>query len=189
MSREKEIKGNVLIYCIFQISNICLAILGLFTFMISIYLMVLSKSLNFMNLIFFFFGLALCVLAYLGCKLRNMPFGNLIYSVTLSIIFIMDLITTLILFTDKNIVDEIMKAYKLTPESENDIKKFVSKNILIINDLLLTIVIVLFCVVVFSWLYRRSLLANQADWNKSLIEDNVIEDFLKRKTRELKSII
>jgi hypothetical protein len=143
MKREKEIRGNILIYCLFQISNICLAVLGFFTFGISIYLMVLSKSLNFMNILFFFFGVMLIILAYYGCKMRNAPVGNLIYSVILSIIFVLDLIATIWLFTDDKLVGNIMQAYEVSDETRNEIQKFITKNVKIVNDLLLVIVIVL----------------------------------------------
>jgi hypothetical protein len=143
MKREKEIRGNILIYCLFQISNICLAVLGFFTFGISIYLMVLSKSLNFMNILFFFFGVMLIILAYYGCKMRNAPVGNLIYSVILSIIFVLDLIATIWLFTDDKLVGKIMQAYEVSDETRNEIQKFITKNVKIVNDLLLVIVIVL----------------------------------------------
>ncbi len=143
MKREKEIRGNILIYCLFQISNICLAVLGFFTFGISIYLMVLSKTLNFMNILFFFFGVMLIILAYYGCKMRNAPVGNLIYSVILSIIFVLDSIATIWLFTDDKLVLNIMKAYEVSDETRIDIQKFIAKNVKIVNDLLLIIVIVL----------------------------------------------
>jgi len=143
MKREKEIRGNILIYCLFQISNICLAVLGFFTFGISIYLMVLSKTLNFMSILFFFFGVMLIILAYYGCKMRNAPVGNLIYSVILSIIFVLDSIATIWLFTDDKLVLNIMKAYEVSDETRIDIQKFIAKNVKIVNDLLLIIVIVL----------------------------------------------
>jgi hypothetical protein len=117
--------------------------MGFFTFGISIYLMVLSKSLNFMNILFFFFGVMLIILAYYGCKMRNAPVGNLIYSVILSIIFVLDLIATIWLFTDDKLVGKIMQAYEVSDETRNEIQKFITKNVKIVNDLLLVIVIVL----------------------------------------------
>ena len=143
MKREKEIRGNILIYCLFQISNICLAVLGFFTFGIAIYLMVLSKSLNFMNMIFFLFGVILIILAYYGCKMRNAPAGNLIYSVILSVIFVLDLVATICLFVDTKVVANIMQAYDVSDETKNDIQKFIAKNVKIVNDLLLVIVLIL----------------------------------------------
>jgi hypothetical protein len=144
MKREKEIKGNILIYCLFQISNICLSVLGFFTFGISIYLMVLSKSLNFMSIIFFFFGVTLIILAYYGCKMRNAPIGNLIYSVILTVIFVLDMISTIVLLVDSNVVTNIMSAYDVSDlKTRNDIQKFITINMKIVNDLLLIILSIL----------------------------------------------
>jgi hypothetical protein len=143
MKRGDDVSGNILIYCLFQISNICLSVLGFFTFGISIYLVVLSKSLNFINLIFFFLGAILIVLAYYGCKMRNNPIGNWIYSVILTVIFLLDLVMTMMMFFYSGTVDTLMSSYEVSEETKEDIKKFISKNIRIVNDLLLIIVLIL----------------------------------------------
>ncbi len=143
MKRGEDVSGNIFIYCLFQISNICLSVLGFFTFGISIYLVVLSKSLNFINLIFFSLGVILIVLAYYGCKMRNNPIGNWLYSVILSGIFLLDTLMTLMMFFNSGMVDTIMSAYEVSEDTKGDIRRFINKNMIIVNDLLLIILLVL----------------------------------------------
>jgi hypothetical protein len=150
MKRGDDVSGNIFIYCLFQISNICLSVLGFFTFGISIYLVVLSKSLNFINLIFFFLGAILIVLAYYGCKMRNNPIGNWIYSVILTVIFLLDMVMTMMMFFYSGTVDTLMSSYEVSEETKEDIKKFISKNIRIVNDLLLIIVLILVSLLIFD---------------------------------------
>ena len=57
MLSDQDLRGNIFIYCFFQISNICLFVIGLFTICISIYLVALSKALNYFNSLFFIFGI------------------------------------------------------------------------------------------------------------------------------------
>lgn len=143
MGREIDIKGNSFIYCFFQLSNICLFVLGLFTLGVAIYFMVLSKKLNFLNCVFFIFGLILCVLSYYGCKLRNAPTGNYIYSVILSVIFFLDMIFTLItLYDTQKIANIIMKEYNTDDETKAQVSKLVTMNMKIIGDLLLIILFI-----------------------------------------------
>ncbi len=137
---KREIKGNLLIYCLFQISNICLSVLGFFTFVISVYLMILSKTLNFFNILFFAFGVFLIIIAYYGCKMRNAPIGNLIYTVILSSVFLLFSIVLIIFQFDKStVINTIVTTYELTEDAKVDIVKFISKNVEIVNDLLLII--------------------------------------------------
>ena len=143
MNRGDDVSGNIFIYCLFQISNICLSVLGFFTFGISIYLVVLSKSLNFINLIFFFLGVILIVLAYYGCKMRKNPIGNWIYSIILSIIFLLDTIMTCMMLFNTSTIDTVMAAYEVSDTTKEDIRRFINKNIRIVNDLLLIILLVL----------------------------------------------
>jgi uncharacterized membrane protein YjgN (DUF898 family) len=75
--------------------------------------------------------------------MRNAPAGNLIYSVILSVIFVLDLIATICLFVDTTVVANIMQAYDVSDETKNDIQKFIAKNVKIVNDLLLVIVLIL----------------------------------------------
>jgi hypothetical protein len=141
MITDKEIKGNTCIYFLFQICNVALSVLGLFTIAISIYLIALSKCLNIFNSLFFIFGIILIILSYFGCKLRNSPNGNLIYSIILTFIFICDLIVTIILLFFREILtDWIIQNYDTEEQTLSNATKIVNRNIKTVNDLLLLIV-------------------------------------------------
>jgi hypothetical protein len=143
MLSDKEIRGNLFIYCFFQISNICLAVLGFFTFSISIYLMVLTKGLNWFDFLFFVFGIVLIVLSYFGCKLRNAPIGNLIYTVALLIIFMFDFMLTVASFVDRDkTIDYIMSNEFAEESTKDEVKKIIGRNLEIVNDLLLIILLI-----------------------------------------------
>ena len=153
MISDKNVKGNVVIYFIFQVANICLAVLGFFLLGISIYLMVLSKKLNYFNSLFFVFAIFLILLSYYGCRLREAPFWNLIYSAVLSIIFLFYTVVTVILFIDgDNFVNTILESYETSDETNQEIHKIISKNIQIVDDLLL-IILLLFVKFIF---YKNS---------------------------------
>ena len=150
MISDKDVKGNVVIYFILQIANICLAVLGFFLLGISIYLMVISKKLNYFNSLFFIFGILLILLAYYGCRLREAPFWNLIYSGILSLIFFFYTVVTIILFIDgDNFVNTILESYETSDETNNQIHKIIAKNIQIVDDLLL-IILLLFVSLIFD---------------------------------------
>jgi hypothetical protein len=143
MITDKEVRGNILIYCFFQIANIALAVLGFFTFSISIYLIGFTKTLDTFNILFFVFGVVLIILSYYGCKLRNSPFGNFVYSIVLSVIFVFDLILTTALFVDRDkIVDWVMENYTEDKDSTEHLKKNLARNLEIVNNLLLIILLI-----------------------------------------------
>ena len=144
MITEREIKGNIFIFCLFQISNICLCVLGFFTFAISIYLMVLSKSIDWINIIFFLLGIILIILSYFGFKLRTAPIGNFFYSVILTAIFICDMILTIIVFAGgEEVIDTIMEKYDTSETTKSQIKKTIEKNVQVASDLLLIVLLIL----------------------------------------------
>jgi hypothetical protein len=139
MITDKEIKGNTFIFFLFQICNIALAVLGLFTTALAIYLMTLTKSLNAFNGLFLCFGIILIVLSYFGCKLRNSPLGNYIYSIILTFIFICDMIVTFVLFAYRDeVINWILATYEL---ADNNITQVVVRNVKTVNDLLLLILL------------------------------------------------
>jgi hypothetical protein len=142
MITDKEIKGNTFIFFLFQVCNIALAVLGLFTTAISIYLITLTKNLNAFNGLFICFGVILIILSYFGCKLRNSPFGNYLYSIILTLIFICDMIVTLVLFSYRDeVISWILDSQKVSDENANDIRKLVTRNVATVNDLLLLILL------------------------------------------------
>jgi len=142
MNSNKNVKGNVIIYFFLQIANICLAVLGFFLLGISVYLMILSKKLNYFNSLFFIFSIFFILLSYYGCQLRVAPVWNLIYSTVLSVVFFFYMVLTVILFIDgESIVNTILESYETSDETRNEIHKLISKNIRIVNDLLLIILL------------------------------------------------
>lgn len=142
MNSNKNVKGNVIIYFFLQIANICLAVLGFFLLGISVYLMILSKKLNYFNSLFFIFSIFFILLSYYGCQLRVAPVWNLIYSTVLSVVFFFYMVLTVILFIDgEGIVNTILESYETSDETRNEIHKLISKNIRIVNDLLLIILL------------------------------------------------
>lgn len=142
MNSNKNVKGNVIIFFFLQIANICLAVLGFFLLGISVYLMILSKKLNYFNSLFFIFSIFFILLSYYGCQLRVAPVWNLIYSTVLSVVFFFYMVLTVILFIDgESIVNTILESYETSDETRNEIHKLISKNIRIVNDLLLIIVL------------------------------------------------
>jgi hypothetical protein len=142
--KEKEnIKGNTFIYFIFQVCNIALAILGLCTMGISAYLIGATKSLNTFSLSFMAFGASLIILSYFGCNLRYSPFGNLLYMLILSIIFLCDLFATILIFFFKeNIIEWVLINYDQNEMSIAEYTKLVNQNITTVNYFLLIIVLI-----------------------------------------------
>lgn len=144
MLSDKGLRGNMLIYCLFQMSNICLAVLGFMTFVLSIYLMVITSQFGVLNLLFMIFGIILMILSYFGCKLKNAPYGNLIYSIILSAIFIFDLAITITSFIDRDLtIDYVLKNSEVDENSRRQIKILLTRNLKIVNELLLVIVVIL----------------------------------------------
>lgn len=134
----------MIIYCLFQICNIALAVLGFFTVSIAVYLITLTKNLNTFNSLFFIFGVALMVLSYFGCKLRDSPTGNLIYSICLSAIFVFYLILTACLFAYRDtVIKWIMSNYDSSESSTQQVKSMMDRNVSIANDLFLLILVLL----------------------------------------------
>jgi hypothetical protein len=139
MITDKEIKGNTFIFFLFQICNIALLVLGLFTTAIAIYLITLTKGLNAFNGLFLFFGLILIVLSYFGCKLRLSPLGNYLYSLILTFIFLCDMVVTFVLFSYREeVINWILSTYEL---ADHEITKIVVRNVNTVNDLLLLILL------------------------------------------------
>jgi len=141
MFSGENIKGNGFIFFIFQVCNIALAVLGLCTLGISAYLIGATKSLNSFSVSFLAFGAALIVLSYFGCYLRYSPFGNLVYMLILSIIFLCDLFVTILIFLFKdNIIQWVLKNYNQDEMSIDEYTKLVNQNITTVNYFLLIIV-------------------------------------------------
>jgi hypothetical protein len=139
MITDKEIKGNTFIFFLFQVCNIALTVLGLFTTAIAIYLITLTKDLNAFNGLFLCFGLILIILSYFGCKLRNHPIGNYIYSLILTLIFICDTIVTIVLFAYREeVIGWVLSTYEL---KDHEITKIAVRNVNTVNDLLLLILL------------------------------------------------
>jgi hypothetical protein len=142
MITDKEIKGNTFIFFLFQVCNIALAVLGLFTLAIAIYLITLTKSANAFTILFFVFGTTLIILSYFGCKLRMSPTGNYIYSIILTFMFVCDMISTLILFGYREeVIKWVLSTYNLSAEDASDVNKLVIRNVKTVNDLLMLILL------------------------------------------------
>ena len=136
-----DIRGNAFIYFLFQICNIALSILGFFTICIAIYLMIVTKSFNAFSISFLIFGISLIILSYFGCKLKYSPFGNLVYIIVLSSIFILDLIVTILsFFYREDVIKWVLVNYNQNEMSIAEASRIVNKNISAVNDFLLIIV-------------------------------------------------
>jgi len=143
-----DVRGNAFIYFIFQICNIAISILGFFTICIAVYLIAITKSLNAFSISFFCFGLGLIVLSYFGCNLKYSPFGNLVYIIALSAIFILDfLVTILSFFYREEVIKWVLIHYDQDEMSIAEATRVVNKNINAVNDFLLIIVFlfVIYC--------------------------------------------
>ena len=141
MFSGENIKGNTFIYFIFQVCNIALAIFGLLTIAISTYLIGVTKSLNIFSLSFLVFGIALIILSYFGCYLRYSPFGNLVYMLILSGIFLCDFFTTMLIFMfEDDVINWVLVHYDQNEMSIAEYTKLVISNITTVNYFLLIIV-------------------------------------------------
>jgi len=136
-----DVRGNTFIYFIFQICNIGLAILGFCTLCIAVYLLAVTKSFNAFSISFLCFGISLIILSYFGCNLKYSPFGNLIYIIALSVIFILDFIVTILsFFYREQIIKWILFYYDQDEMSIAEATRLVNRNISAVNDFLLIIV-------------------------------------------------
>ena len=148
-----NVKGNAFIYFIFQVCNIALSILGLATIGISAYLIGATKSFNMFSLSFLCFGVALIVLSYFGCYLRYSPFGNLVYMLVLSVIFLCDfMVTIMIFFFKEEIIEKVLHYYNQDDMSIDEATKLVNQNITTVNYFLL-IIVILFVSFLFAFFY------------------------------------
>jgi hypothetical protein len=141
MFSSDEVRGNIFIFFIFQICNIALAILGFCTILIAAYLIIATKSFNAFSISFLCFGISLIILSYFGCYLKYSPFGNLVYIIILSCIFLCDLIATILtLFYREDVIKWILLNYNQDEMSIAEATKVVNRNITAVNDFLLIIV-------------------------------------------------
>jgi len=136
-----EVRGNAFIYFLFQICNIALSIMGFGTLCISIYLLAITKSFNGFSMSFLSFGIGLMILSCFGCKLKYSPFGNLVYIIVLSAIFVFDLIATILsFFYREDVIKWVLLNYDQDEMSIAEATRIVNKNISTVNDFLLIIV-------------------------------------------------
>jgi hypothetical protein len=142
MDNDKRIEGNAFIFFIFQICNFGLAILGLLTIAISIYLITLIKSFSVFNFFIMVFGIIFIILAYFGFKLRFSLAGNLLYLLVLSGFFICDLILTILVFYFKDtVLNWVMENNKDSLLSINELRRVLSTNLDIANSFLVVVLL------------------------------------------------
>lgn len=150
MFSPDQIRGNIFIYFLFQVCNIALAILGFATLCISVYLLIATKSFNAFSISFLIFGISLIILSYFGCKLKYSPFGNLVYMIILSIIFLLDLtVTILSFFYHDEIIKWVLENYNFDDNSIAEATRLANKNITTVNDFLLIIVFFFVIIIIF----------------------------------------
>lgn len=136
-----DVRGNPFIYFLFQICNIAIAILGFCTICIAVYLIAVTKSFNSFSISFLFFGFGLMILSYFGCNLKYSPFGNLVYTMVLSGIFLLDLIVTILsFFYREETIKWVLVHYDQDEMSIAEATRVVNKNISAVNDFLLILV-------------------------------------------------
>ncbi len=147
-----DVRGNAFIYFLFQICNIALSILGFGTLCIALYLLLVTKSLNAFSLCFLCFGIGLIILSYFGCNLKYSPFGNLVYIIVLSVIFISDLIVTILsFFYREEVIKWVLLNYEKDEMSIAEATRIVNKNIDTVNYFLL--IILFFFVSILYWFF------------------------------------
>jgi len=151
---ENEVQGNILIYFMFQISNYSLSVLGFFTLCVTIYLTVLTKSLNWFNFYFFLFGFGLIALSVVGCYLKHSVYINFIYCIILTVLFGLDCLVTLIMFIDKELIMEWIIESEASMTSNPDTTKETLANVKIIIEANLKIANTIFLIIlcIFVWL-------------------------------------
>jgi hypothetical protein len=133
-----EIEGNVLIYFIFSVCNICLLVLGLTTIGISIYMMFLISWINTFDILLICLGILLFGNAIFGFKVRISIRWSLVYSLMVTSLFVFDI------FLTYSVVDntETILNWAIEDKEKNlsstidQVKHTVNRNINIMNDLL-----------------------------------------------------
>ena len=143
IAENPDIEGNLTIYFLFLISNICLLVLGIITIFISIYLIAITSSLSFINVTLFLFGIFFIVIAIYGFKLRSSIEGNLVYSIILSVTFVLDLVLTILLIEFKNlVVSWVIDKIQDSTQSIDELKKIMNRNFTEVNNLLIVILLI-----------------------------------------------
>lgn len=174
MHINREIHGSKLIFFFFFIANLGLAILGLILLSLSIYLTVLTgKSFWVFPLILLVMSLVITYTAFYGySKIQTSRENCLKYCIALSIMLLVDLVFTLCMaFSRDSIVEWLYRNGML----EESMKSRLYSNLNTFNHILISVLILLALVVLFAWFYRRSLIENQAEWNKTLITDIALD--------------
>ncbi len=102
---NKKIKaGNSCVFCVFTLLNFFLILIGLAILCCAVYLFVLTKNANAFNLSFLVLGCLLILLGICSFKLKKSPRGLCCYNFFLAIIFLFQLIISIILIIKKDSV-------------------------------------------------------------------------------------
>lgn len=102
---KKKVKaGNQCIFCIFVFLNFFLILVGLAILICAIYLFVITKNANGFNIGFLVIGLLLMLLGGCSFKLKKSTCGLWWYNFFLAVIFLLQLIISIILIIKKDSV-------------------------------------------------------------------------------------
>lgn len=102
---KKKVKaGNQCIYCIYLMLNFFLILIGLAILICAVYLFIITKNANAFNLSFLIIGLLLMLLGGCSFKLKKSPCGLWWYNFLLAVIFLLQLIISIILIVKKDSV-------------------------------------------------------------------------------------
>ena len=117
--------GNQFIFMLFRIFNIVLFLISIGFVGISIFLFVLLKASNALNVGFLVIGIVLAGLSLASFKLRKSLSGLNVYLFFLTLIAIFDIIFTVLMFVDLNsILDEVAQQLeKSESQTADEIKK------------------------------------------------------------------
>ena len=106
MGRIRTIAGNQCVFCIFTSLNFFLIILALAILICSAYLFMITQNANAFNVTFLIVGLLLALLGGCSFKLKRSPRGLWCYNLFLGVIFLLQLIISVILIIKKDKIIE-----------------------------------------------------------------------------------
>ena len=159
-STEHKKGGNSLIFGTLLILNVAMLVMGVVVLTIGIYSCEVNNNFSWYNGSFVFIGVLTIFTGFVGHMIRYSPFYMFVYEVCLGIIFVMQLIFGILVYTDSHL--------KLSNENERIFEFVLVQQILNITA----------CIVLATW-YWRSLETANKPVEPSPLENNPKSPFIK----------
>ena len=168
-------------FFLFTFLNVFLLVMGLAILGGAVYLFVLTKNANAFNIVFLVLGLIFSALSLCSCRLRKSGWGLNGYLAILAVLFLVQLITTVMLLVKKDeVIAWAVEHNSSSKDSIDEVRERMKSNVDLTTYILVGALVLVFCALILGCWYRRSQRRATDYYEDQLLSEQRYQDTMKR---------